>query len=62
MALRNRVRRLAQRATEGCTECGLSPGDRGQIVIVNEGEHREQEYCPGCDRPKLTIIRVVYDE
>ncbi len=62
MGLRDRMRRLEQRASSGCPECDRLPGEADRIIVMKEEERPEQEYCPRCGRPLLVIIQVVQDD
>lgn len=63
MGLRGRLHRLENRPeAKECPECRLSPGDPGYIVYSEEGQSREQEWCPACGEPRYFIIRVAYDD
>jgi hypothetical protein len=60
--VRGRLRKLERHSRGGpCAECGLPPDSPGRIAIdrIPEGE---QEFCPECDRPLWTVIKVVYDD
>ena len=66
----SRLRRLEERSPAklgSCPECGLSPGARGYIVLIDE-EHPERSFqgdpnerFASCDQALYTVIQVVYD-
>ena len=62
----SRVRRLEGQGWR-CPECGLAPGERRPIVVINE-KHPEKSFqgdpnksCPRCGRPLHTVLNVVFD-
>ena len=61
MSMGNRLRRLEERAGEGCPECALPPGEPERIAIDRIPEGAE-EFCQACGRPLWTVIKVVYED
>jgi hypothetical protein len=64
----SRLRRLEERGSGECAECGLGPDGRGYLVIVNEERPEESfqgdpdERCARCGRRLYTVIEVVYGD
>jgi ribosomal protein L37E len=64
----SRLRRLEDQGHGACAECGLSPDDKGNIVLIDE-ENPEKSFqgdpgkrCDRCGRHLYTVIQVVYGE
>ena len=73
-SMASRLRRLEEdRAGGRCPECGIPPGGRGRIVIIDKREDTwttfEQSFegdpderCPRCGQALYTVIQVVYED
>ena len=64
----SRLRRLEEQGHGGsCPECGLSPEDKGNIVMIDKERPEESfkgdpsERCARCGRFLYVVFRVVYD-
>jgi hypothetical protein len=68
VSFESRLRRLEERWSGRCQECGLPPDGPGRLVVTGEGYSQEgltddpEERCTRCGRLLWCVIEVVYDD